>query len=213
MIENDSLARNSVCRVSKDYRAALRIVKPYPGAKPAPRRSNNAEARTNIRFVWALQSHASRFSDGSWPVLYTAQMLKTACAEVGYHLQEVYLPAKLPGTDISSPHIVYKLRVGGKRRNLSFDEAHFPILCGTGPGEMAACHNIARQALSEGVAYLLAPSARAIGKRCYPILNEKAAGKPFNADTLELVVWDDVKTVLVRGKRAQTVIEISRKYK
>jgi len=213
LIEKDSLAKNSVYRVSKDYRAAMGVVKLYPGSKPAPRRSNNAEARMNIRFVWALQGHASRFSDGSWPVLYTAQMQKTACAEVGYHLQEVYLPAKLPGVDISSPHIVYKLRVRGMRRSLSFDEAHFPVLCGTGAVEMAACHNIARQAISEGVAYLLAPSARAIGKRCYPILSEKVASKPFDADTVELVVWDDVRTVLVKGKGRQSVIEISRKYK
>jgi hypothetical protein len=212
LIDRDCVARNSVIRVSKDYRAALSTVKPYPGGRTPGTKSHLAEAKSNIRFVWTLKDRASRFSDGGWPVLYTAQRYRTACAEVGYHLQEVYLPAKLPGVDITVPHIVYQLKVRGRRRDLSFDEVHFGTLCGSGPDEMAACQNIARQAISEGVDYILAPSARAIGKRCYPILRKNVAKRPFAVAPLKIVVWDDVDTVLVRGPRRPMIVRIDRIY-
>lgn len=199
-------------RVSKDYRPALAVVKPYPGGRSAPRKTPLAEANSNIRFVWKLRGHASRFSDGGWPVLYTAQQPRTACAEVGYHLQEVYLPAKLPGKDISVPHIIYKLRVRGRRRDLSFDPRFFPTLCGSGAAEMTACQNIARQALSDGMGYLLAPSARALGKRCYPIITRKVVGKPFDAHALQISVWGDIESVIVNASGRVHVVPISRAY-
>jgi hypothetical protein len=212
LITCDRRARNSVVRVSKDYRPALAVVKPYPRGRSTPSKTHLSEARTNIRFVWKLRGHASRFSDGGWPVLYTAQRPRTACAEVGYHLQEVYLPAKLPGKEISVPHIIYKLRVSGKRRDLSFDPVLFPTLCGSGPAEMDACQNIARQALSDGMGYLLAPSARALGQRCYPILSRKVATKPFGARPLQIAVWDDLESVVVRFRTRVDVVPISRDY-
>jgi hypothetical protein len=212
LIEIDRSARNSVYRVSKDYRPAVSAVKPYPGSRPAPRKTALAEARSNIRFVWDLRGHASRFSDGSWPVLYTAQGSRTACAEVGYHLQEVYLPAKLPGVDILVPHIVYRLKVRGKRRDLSFAEAHFPTLCGSGPAELAICQNIARGALSDGIDYLLAPSARALGKRCYPILRNHVTNRPYRAHPIDIVVWDNTDMVVVRDGAKRKIVSVSREY-
>lgn len=212
MIGGDRFARNSVFRVSKDYRSAIASVRPYPGSHALRTKSHLAEARTNMEFVWNLRGQASRFSDGNWPVLYTAQHRRTAYAEVGYHLQEVYLPAKLAGTEIIVPHIVYRLKVRGKRRDLSFDNSHFHVLCGSDVAALKACQNIARKAISDSVQYLLAPSARTIRSRCYPILDRSAASPPLDAETLDLSLADSEKYVTVKKGFRRFNVGIARHY-
>ena len=212
MIVKDGKARNKTLSASKDHRPATRLLRPYPGVRVGARKSDLAEAMSNMAFVWKLNGHPSRFSDGTWPVLYTAQREATALAEVGYHLQEVYLPAKLSNVDISVPHITYRVEVHGRRRDLSFESKHLSTLCASSAGGMKTCQNLARKALSEGIAYLLAPSARDLGKRCYPILARHAVSKPIEANTLEITLVDDVNFVRVtKGSRVRTV-PIARRY-
>jgi hypothetical protein len=202
----DRTTKNVSVRIAKDYRSAALSLAPYPGAKPAKRHSDLEEAKNNIRHVWSSVGGTSRFSDGNWPVLYTARLVSTACAEVGYHLQEVYLPAKIPGTLLSVPHVAYRLNIAGKRRSLSMEESHFPTLCGSSSHRLSECWNIARRAISDGIDYLRAPSARKLGKACYPVLQQSAASAPYDEHKINIEIADRIDAVeVVKNSRRRTI--------
>lgn len=205
-----------VVRVALDRRPPASTGPTYPGLRAAAKKHPTIieEARSNIDKVW-LGRYPSRYSDGSWPVLYTAKRIKTSYAEVGYHLQEFYLPSKKPGTTIRVRHIRYSLTLTGRRWDYeayTSNPASLAILCVSDTSKQTRCRDIARAAIARDVRYLKVPSARAERHFCFPVLAASAASPPRGASELEIEVPDTNDHVIVHLKGRRLVVRVSRRY-
>ena len=71
---------------------------------------------------------ASRFSDGSYGVLYAADSLDTAVAETAYHLKRIFADGNAPPQDTRKKHLALSLK--GKVRDIrrSVDAAILPAI-------------------------------------------------------------------------------------
>lgn len=119
----DAITKQKVYRVSQDYRYPRRA---YPGARVGKVRTDRQEAELNLIYVWKGTGKSSRFSDGKWPVLYTARQKVTSYVEVGYNLQRMFLPAKKPGIELKIPHICYSLTIIRSGKGLYALQKGFP---------------------------------------------------------------------------------------
>lgn len=122
--------------------------------------------------------YATRYSDGSWPVLYTAESEETALQEVLYHLKKFY-QEELKSKEVSLDRRVMLLKIKSqksvnlinkpklKRKQLiSYDESGYPY-----------CQQLAKKYLEEGAELMIAPSARHAEGICVPIFKAVAIEK------------------------------------
>lgn len=182
MIPTDRVAKRTVHRSCLDRRAPP--LPPYPGLKPSTSTAIDA-ARENYVRVWAALGSDSRFSDGNWPVLYTAPHRVTTYVEVGYHLHQSMGHFVQAGQRVRSPYLCYLLDLRGVQRDLT-KQPNMQMMCGSGQASLGHCQQLAKQAMAQNVAYLKVPSARRIGKDCIPVLKRGASSPPVAVETFEL---------------------------
>jgi hypothetical protein len=207
----DRKARHVVFRACKDRRSLPSTVLPYPGltrAKGASPSTAEDEAKSNLGFVWKALGHESRYSDGGWAVLYTAKRATTSYAEVGYHLQETYLPARKPGVRTSVAHIIYALRVNGVCR--SFMHVESDDLCQEPPDGYVACQKIGKEASKDGIDFLEVPSARDMGRVCFPVFSKEAASDPYNVREFWLEVEESDNVIRIHRPSSGTRVGVNR---
>lgn len=116
----------------------------------------------------------SRFSDGTWPVRYTACELNTAIREV----QDGRL-RKLRIHDVTNATLqlsYIECDFSGSVKDLRPESEKWPFL--TSDDGYYECNRIARVARSERLHGLLTPSARLNGGTCLPIFRRDGASRP-----------------------------------
>jgi hypothetical protein len=155
-----------------------------------------AKAVQNFSSVWEQPSKVekakpSRYSDGSYNVLYTATHDETAKAERLHWAAEYVFKPKL-GERIFG-FFLYTCRVKGKCLDYTkgWKRRRKEMVH---PTDYSYCHGIARKAVSDGIDYLIVPSARKLGGYCVPIFNKKAC-KIVAEQKLFDVYWDAKKSM------------------
>jgi hypothetical protein len=84
----------------------------FPGEDTAECETDINHAINNFEFCWNnSNSEKSRFSDGSWPVLYTAEDCETAVTEVTYHLDRTIGTAFDDGELMTFNLVQYSMRL------------------------------------------------------------------------------------------------------
>lgn len=120
------------------------------------------------------QNIATRYSDGSIPVFYSALERETAKEEIKHHTKK-YLTQHA-----TKPRTVYFLRFAcdfngtGKDLRVKHDEWQWL----THDSDYSKCHDIAHEAVQEGLDGLLAPSARRNNGTCLPVFKRAAISNP-----------------------------------
>lgn len=148
-----------------------------------------AKAVANFSVVWARKSkNASRYSDGTYNVLYTATKPAVAKSERVHWLVElVFKKAKVTSVkgflayacDVTGSHLSFLRGWKGNRQIVH-------------PTDYKYCHSIARTARAKGASHILVPSARRLGGCCVPVFDAKSA---VVVDVLEefRVEWDPMR--------------------
>lgn len=116
----------------------------------------------------------SRFSDGSWPVLYTAEDLKTPLCEAGFHFINTCREEASDNkskSNFKANKIRYSVSVDTKSQKRLRNSSRL-----TAPQKKNYdyCHDIARIARNEGYLMLSAPSARNKAGKCAPVFYDIA---------------------------------------
>lgn len=201
MAKDRSFNAFTVFRAAKDRRGAGKKsgAGAYPGYLAAPP-TPVEEAQKNFSFVWAhLVRDESRYSQGDFPVLYTASRKTTTYREVGYHLHKNFAPEIKARDGVSVPHIVYDLRVSGLGRDFGLGKEARRQLCQPKKsGGYKACHGVALEARKANIGFLRVPSARCDGAENFPILNEANCSLPNGAQEVELHLTGNRREVIVK---------------
>ncbi len=126
------------------------------------------------------QKLASRYSDGSIRVFYSALERETAEAEIKHFIRKHLMqhPTK--------PRTVFFLRLAcdfsGSAKDLREKQNEWTWL--THDSDYAKCHGIAHEAVEEGLDGLLAPSARRDSGTCLPVFKRTAISNPTSEDVI-----------------------------
>ena len=137
----------------------------------------------------------SRFSDSSFPVLYSSLDLQTAEAELRHKVSDSKYwgrPKKLRTYCYSK----FRLDFRGRVKDLRDHSAACPELTSD---DYAYCNKIGALAVKIGLYGLLVPSARRHGGTNLPIFDERAVSNP-REDQLVSVTYDpETSEVVLRG--------------
>lgn len=121
------------------------------------------EAKAHLNDKW----HASRFSDGNWPVFYGALDLETSEAEIVYHLEAGQMQAALSAGGpvyFSQFHCTFDGRALDLRPKLT----EWPWLVDSNT-KNARCQALGREAHEKDIDGFLAPSVRNSGGTNVPV--------------------------------------------
>jgi hypothetical protein len=138
----------------------------------------------------------SRYSDGSWPVLYTALDSDTSFHEVAFHARKEWLIGMRHGATVpkfkSSRKLLYVLGVDSTSQldHVSPD----PNLVSA---DYSYCHAIAAGARSAGFASLKVPSARRRTGVCVPVFDRSAVRSRTSISVHCLIRWYPLTDQLV----------------
>jgi len=186
------------------FGASPRLIARKVGAATATFLSKAAE---NFEAVWRgkRRRSPSRYSDGSYRVLYTATKPEVAKAERFYRLIEWF---KTSGMSYASDFFVYSCTARGKCINLTKNWKKNKKL--VHPKKYDYCRSLGEQARKSGVDYLVVPSARKLGGCCVPIFKRTSAAVTAGSASFD-VHWDrgarKCYTVNAKGKRQYTTID------
>jgi RES domain-containing protein len=120
----------------------------------------------------------SRYSDGTWGVLYAAESEETALREALFHMMKFYreelrsgplhVQRRVLSLQAKSEQAVDLTREEGLNREalVSLDESGYPY-----------CQGLAREAMDSNAQLLRAPSARHKGGHCTPIFDQAAVAR------------------------------------
>lgn len=113
----------------------------------------------------------SRFSDSSFPVLYTAEQGETAYAEKEYHVQRW---AERNGyTPVTEYYSEYSVQFEGRAKDLT--SLDWPELTAD---DYTVCQRLGSEATAENLSGLRTPSARRRGGVCVPVFSAAALSEP-----------------------------------
>ena len=114
----------------------------------------------------------TRYSDGSYNVLYTAESEETAMREVASYVYRQYAGgiATLPMPETKS-FGTFEVVITGDERNLMDEFPDDPML--VHPSNYKHCQGLAK-ASKENFSYFVAPSARDLNGICYPVFTKDA---------------------------------------
>jgi hypothetical protein len=147
-----------------------------------------SKAIANFSAVWSGAASASRYSDGTFNVLYTATKIAVAKAERCYWAVELVfkkrLASKIPA------FMIYSCDVSGKYVNYTKGWKSKKAL--VHPKQYDYCHSLSTRARADGLDYLIVPSARKFGGCCVPILEERASKVRSALQSFDLC-WDAKK--------------------
>jgi RES domain len=139
----------------------------------------------NFQRVWRGQSGVSRYSDGSYPVLYTATKAEVAKAERCYWLIETVFK-KTSVSEVDN-FFLYSCAVAGKCFDYTRNWKKNKNL--VHPTDYKYCHELARRSLDAGAEFLIVPSARKLGGCCVPIFKKGTAKVHAGMPTFK-VFWN-----------------------
>ncbi|MEK6657699.1 MAG: RES family NAD+ phosphorylase [Nitrospirota bacterium] len=135
----------------------------------------------NPKLQLEKQRIVSRYSDGSIRVFYGALERETAEAEVKHHIRKYLTPQHA-----TKPRTVYYLGFAcdfvGNSKDLREKYSEWPWLTHDTDSSISKCHNIAREAVQEGLDGLLAPSARRNNGTCLPVFKRTAISNPESTE-------------------------------
>lgn len=145
----------------------------------------------NINFVWSEKEHygVSRFSDGTWPVLYTAEDELTAMTEVFHHLMEAKKTAGNVDESASWSQLIFSMTFTGKCAEIKIPPTNVDVLHPS-KEQYNIGYDLAKTKRLEGYDALKIPSARKIGGTCYPIFTESAANINSGVQSTASLHWD-----------------------
>jgi len=128
------------------------------------------DMRKPLKEFWTRSSYfPTRFGDGSFAVLYTAEAKATALREVCNYLYKTHANGNLP----AEKHIgLFEVGVSGNRLDLTSKPISDPRL--VHPTDYSFCQDTGRTA-REHHSFIEAPSARDFDGICYASFQEKAA--------------------------------------
>lgn len=137
-----------------------------------------ASSVTNVDIAWAnvagvfsaTKLWVSRYSDGSWPVLYAARELRTSVSEKGYWSKVGFFDKKNAPDQIIC--LEFYLTVGGREKSLIGYEENDPRI--VHPKDYSVCHKLASDFQAEGVEFIEVPSARRISGINYAVFKREA---------------------------------------
>lgn len=112
----------------------------------------------------------TRFSDGSWPVFYSALDKETSEQEIGHHFVSRAINAAEQRTVYYS---AFHCRFSGDARDLRTKISDWPDLT-SGETENAFCQRLGREAIDIFLDGLLAPSARCAGGTTVPVFTRQS---------------------------------------
>lgn len=120
----------------------------------------------------------SRYSDGSWAVLYAAESEETALREALFHMMEFYRE-EVSSSPVPVQRRVLSLQIeSAKAVDLTLEEGlDFAILTSKDKSGYPYCQRLARNALNSKAQLLRAPSARHSDGYCTPIFDRVAIAK------------------------------------
>lgn len=123
--------------------------------------------------------YVSRFSDGSWPVLYAAQEEATALAECLYHARLDFYREELRERDVMIDLRIISLTLASDRAVdvTGAAGADRTQLTSQDRSGYAYCQAMAKRCREAGAHLLQTPSARYTGGTCLPIFEETAIRK------------------------------------
>lgn len=124
-----------------------------------------AQALLNFERVWASRSGGrSRYSNGKFPVLYTAITEEVALVEKGHWVVKLLLDPLKMSIDLPF-YYVYEVEIDGSCREYSVSDDVRIVH----PTDYAYCNALGSAAVNDGISYLLVPSARRMGGTCAPV--------------------------------------------
>jgi len=147
----------------------------YPTEGEDVLESDIDHAISNFEFCWSdTPKDLSRFSDGSWNVLYTAEKCETAVTEVVYHLDKNFGSGYASGDEMIFRLVQYGVIFNGTCACFanSDPETQSPLVAND--NEYRYTIGVADDLRSSAQA-IRTPSARRINELCIPILDEEAA--------------------------------------
>ncbi|MDO6962971.1 RES family NAD+ phosphorylase [Rhizobium alvei] len=116
-------------------------------------------AFSNAEYVLGGSKSASRYSNGEWPVLYTATSVDTAVSEKGYWVYTSIFSKSARPTEVEC--IEYQVTFEGVGLSLVNAVADKPEL--VHPTDYSYCWRVAKEAREKNIDFLFAPSARRKG--------------------------------------------------
>lgn len=141
------------------------------GVDPTSAEAPTLQAILNFERVWKGKG-SGRYSNGMWPVLYTAEDIDTAVVERGYWV--FHGAAVKVRKDKVFPHVQYTMELSGICSSaFKPDGSYDPQF--VHPSDYSFCHGFAETAIGGGVDYLRVPSARSGKGVCLPVLKETSA--------------------------------------
>lgn len=123
------------------------------------------QALLNFERVWAARgSNRSRYSNGVFPVLYTAADETVAFVEKGFWVYEIFLKP-LARSKALPDYYLYKVSINGRYREYTVHDEPSIVH----PTDYSYCNNLGKAAVADGLSYLIVPSARKFGGICMPV--------------------------------------------
>lgn len=148
----------------------------YSNALLDKKRAVARAIRLDVKFALDVSRSffgVSRYSDGSWPVLYTATEDETSIFEVAYHARREWITVisgtSSPPSFKTSKKLLYTLQVDTSTQQvLSFADARLV------DADYSYCHSQAASARSAGYKSIKVPSARRRHGVCVPVFDRSA---------------------------------------
>jgi len=170
---------------------------------------SHERALANFEEAWQeKQRSATRFSDGSFCVLYMATTEATARAERCHWLKELAFNDGL--TEIVRNVFFYRCRLKGTISDQIQEWQTKAWL--VHPTDYTRCNDLARESRSAGVDFMSVPSARKLNGCCIPVFNRDAAAVASANEGFE-VHWDSAQKIMYwRNGRARQYVRIDNVY-
>jgi RES domain len=174
--------------------------------------AHHAQLRTvNLDLHYAFlpsRSYAvSRYTDGGWPVLYTATADLTAICEVGYHARKAWQAARTSGSGVGRNYhqtkkLLYALDIDCMKQTVVPPDSRL-----TDPSDYSYCHSVARVARASGSTSLSVPSARHFRGICVPVLSHGAVKGGVQYMVPFVIRWlvgkDELRHTATVGRRGE----------
>lgn len=164
---------SSCYRVFRDRRSPRDVGYPTEGDEALE--SDIDHATSNFEFCWSeIPKDLSRFSDGSWNVLYTAVKCETAVSEVVYHLNKNFGSGYKDGEEMIFRLVQYGVNFKGTCACFANCSPEVISTLVANDNEYTYTIGVADDIRGKTQA-IRTPSARRIGEFCIPILDQEAA--------------------------------------
>lgn len=148
----------------------------------------------------------SRFSDGSFPVLYTSDAIMTTVYETCYHFLNELSQIKGCSTEITRQRAVYRVKAHGHLVDLVSASSEHPELTGN---DYSFCQTVAKTVFRSRLPGIAAKSARLDSGVNYVFFERSLVDEAFLTKYLTYIADVDAKTALVKGLEKDIEVDLS----